>query len=782
MKKMKKSLIGSTPIMKSLTIGSILTLTASLTACSLSSTAEKTSVKAKEPPKENSKKMTEISTKYSNGEKKPNVIYIILDDIGFSDLGAYGSEIKTPNIDQLAANGLLYNNFNATPICSPTRASLLTGRENNSIGMGFVADASLGSDRPNLQGGVTPHAGTIAQILKENSYGTFGVGKWHNAPMDTVTPAGPYDYWPLSKGFERYYGFLPGETDQYHPQLVDGNELVPVPKIEGYNFNDDILAHAKQYITDQVSIYPDKPFFLNYAFGTGHSPLQVPEKYMKMYDGVYEKGWDVIRRERFNRQKELGIIPSNTTLPPSDPTVKPWNSLSADQKKLYVRFMQDYAGYMTQADEEVGKLVSYLKEIGQYDNTMIVLIGDNGATSNGGPDGTDSFFSAAVAGRVATVKDLMPKYDLIGGPDMQALYPKGWAQVSNTPFRGYKQSVYAGALRNPLIISWPKGIKDKGSIRSQYVHVTDITPTVLDVLNIKAPKVLNGVTQMPMYGTSIASTFNNAKAPEIRNMAITYLVPNRAIYHDGWKAIANHKNGTSFDQDVWELYHVSDDYSESNNIAAKYPDKLKELQKLFMSEAKKYKILPLKELDFGAALNYIKEDSATNRTNFKYYPGTGIIYPQAAPPVGINSFTITVPVTRENTVDSGVLVAMGDEIGGYTFYIKDDQLVFLYDKFGTISKITSNVNAPIGKSELKFVFNRTSMTEGKGTLYINGKNVGEGVVQTASTTGFEGLSIGKDDLKPVAKEYKDQGEFPFTGKFDYVQFDISKFTPQSAAK
>ena len=308
---------------------------------------------------------------------------------------------------------------------------------------------------------------------------------------------------------------------------------------EGYNSNDDLLAHAKQYITDHVSIYPEKGFFLNYAFGTGHSPQQVPQHYADAYKGVYDKGWDQIRIDRFEKQKELGILPSDAKLGPADPTVKAWDTLSAEQKMLYIKFMENYAGYITQADEEVGKLVEHLKALGEYDNTIFVLLGDNGATSDGGPDGTDSFFSA-FGGRIATVEDLMPKFGLIGGPDMQALYPRGWAQVSNTPFAGYKGTTAAGALRNPLIISWEKGISDKGSIRNQYVNVTDITPTVLEMVEVALPKTIKGVTQMEMHGKSIAYTFASENVPEQSTTAITYVSPKRAIYSNGWKAESVH--------------------------------------------------------------------------------------------------------------------------------------------------------------------------------------------------------------------------------------------------
>ncbi len=750
-------------IRKATAVGSMLTLVAGMTSCS--------NVASEKNKDDGSIKVDE--TKYSNGDRKPNVVYIILDDIGFSDLGCYGSEIKTPNIDKLASDGLRYNNFNTCPLSSPTRASLLTGRENNSVGMGNVADVSLGPDRPDVQASVTPKAGTVAEILQNKGFNTYALGKWHLAPTDTITQAGPFDYWPLSKGFDKFYGYLDGDTDQFNPSLVNGNELIEKPNVKDYNLNDDLLQHAKSYIASQVSVYPDQPFFMNYAFGTAHAPLQAPQKYLDMYNGVYDAGWDKIREERFEREKEIGIIPQDAKLT-KDSTIKSWDSLSVDEQKIYAKFMQSYAGYITQADDEVGKLVDYLKEIGQYDNTMFVLIGDNGATKKGGSDGSDSHIRA-IAGKEETSQDLSSEYNDIGTADMHAAYPTGWANVSNTPFQNYKSSVYQGALRNPLIITWPNGIKDKGGIRSQYVHVTDITPTVLDELKITPPKVLKGIEQMPMYGTSIASTFDSADAPEVRTRAITYIQSHGAIYDKGWKAIFNHKDGTSFDDDKWELYHVSEDYSESTDVASQYPDKLKELKEAFMSEAKKTNILPLKE----SGTPYIREDAAENREVFRYYPGVYHISEKASPIVSKNSFTITAPVTRNSSNDSGVIVAMGDEMGGYTLYIKDNKLVFEYNTFDQVSKITSNIDVPTGKSELKFDFKRTSINDGTGTLYINGQDVGEGDVKTSTEYSIDGLDIGRDTLSPVSKDYKDLGEFPFTGTLDYVQFNITKFKKDS---
>ncbi len=719
-----------------------------------------------------------IETNEENGAT--NVIYIILDDIGFSDLGVYGSEIETPNIDALAANGLIYNNFNAAPMSSATRASLLTGRESNSVGIGQVTNVALEEEYPGLQGRVTDKAGMISEILKEEDYNSYGIGKWHLSPAYTLNPAGPFDSWPLAKGFDRYYGFMDGETDQYRPQLVNGNELIEAQDVEGYNLNDDLVKVAIQYITDHVSMYPDKGFFMNYAFGTGHSPQQVSEEYIAMYDGVYDVGWDVIREKRYKNQINNGIIPKDTKLGEYDDSVSKWDTLSEEDKKVSIRFMQCYAGFVTQADDEIGKLVDKLKEFGIYENTMIVLIGDNGATDLGGTFGTDSFIGGLTSGYYPTAEQLLAKVDEIGGPNMAALYPKGWAQVSNTPFARYKSSVYNGALRNPLIISLPSKITDVGTLREQYVNVTDITPTVLDILGVEAPKVIKGVEQMPMYGTSFATTFESAEAEETRTTALTYIQGLRAIYNEGWKAVSVHEQGTSFDEDTWELYNLSTDFSETENLANKYPEKLKELQALFESEAEGKNIYPLTESD-TRDMAYIRHDSPAKRNKFTYYNGVGIISVAAAPPVNVNNFKISSIINRNSIEDEGVLVAMGDEIGGYSFYIKNNRLVYVYNRYGTIYKIESDIEVPIGEVEVAVGFSRDSMVTGNATLMINGEKVGNGFVMTTPVVTLEGLSVGKDSHKPVSKDYVNEGEFAFNGDFSSVMFELTPFIPTDSS-
>jgi len=769
----------------SVAVGSALTLAATLTGCSTgleqdiannnianAETDESSSAKPE------SKTTVDNTSKDQDTNKPTNVVYIILDDMGYSDIGSFGSEIKTPNIDALAESGLRYNNFNACPFSSATRASLLSGRENNSVGMGHVANLSLEEEFPNFQGKVSKNAALITEILKENDFNTYGLGKWHIAPVNNVTPAGPYDYWPIARGFDRYYGFLDGETDQYNPNILSGNEFITVEYEDGYTLNDDLTDRAIQYITDHVSVYPEKSFFMNFAFGTAHSPQQVPPSYSDAYKGVYDVGWDVIRQERFERQKELGIIPEDAMLSTFDENVQPWDTLNTEQKKLYTRFMEVYAGYISQADEQVGKIVDHLKKTGIYDDTLIVLLcGDNGASGDGGPEGTDSFVSYMAGGRVAATEDLMPKYNLIGTEDMQALYPKGWGQASNTPFSGYKGSMSLGALRNGLIVTWPNGIEARGQIRNQYVHVADITPTVLDLFDIESPTNIKGVDQMPMYGVSIADTFDS-DVISTRSSGVFYKAGSCSYYKDGWRAVTQHIDGQPFEDDVWELYNVSEDYSECNNLADENPEKLEELKADFMKEVEAYNVLPFVEI-LPQQLSYTQKGCAQDRVIFKYYRGMNYISPLAAPAIAIGGLNITVPVTLNSEEDQGVLVAMGDDMGGYSLYIKEQKLNFAYNKYGEIFRVTSSLDIPVGQSEIKVILNKNSPVTGVATLLLDDQEIASGMIMTTFVPTFTGLSIGKDEFQAADPNYKDMGDFDFTGDFDYVQIEVTPFIPSN---
>jgi arylsulfatase A-like enzyme len=697
-----------------------------------------------------------------------NIIYIKLDDTGYSDLGSFGSEIKTPNIDQLANNGLRYTNFNVCPLSSPTRASLLTGRESNAVGMGMTTGTALGLDRPNLRGFVTPEAATVAQILIGQNFSTMGVGKWHLNPTTEETPVGPFNNWPLGKGFDHWYGFLPGESDQFRPTLISDNSTIDPPTTPGYHFSEDIIDKAIKYLANQISIFPNKPFFLDVNFGTAHSPLQVPKGYMDAYKGVYEKGWDKIREDRFEQQKKLGITPKDAKLPPNDPTVKPWDSLTKEQKQQYTAFMRAYAGFLTHADKQIGRLVDYLKKTGQFENTVIFLMSDNGATPDGGPEGAASFPLAPLKPPV--------ELDKIGTSESASIYPKGWAQVSNTPFPEYKWTYYGGGSRTPLIVSWPQGIKEKGKIRNQYVHVSDITPTVYDILQIKAPDIYKGVKQMPISGLSFAKTFNDASASG-KTVQFGWTNNSRSIYNNGWKAIGTHKPGTPWDDDKWELFNINVDFSESTNLAQANPDKLKEMKELWMVEAGKNRTLPMKEI---AGATWANPNSPANGNVFKYLPGTERIGYTATPPVSRKNLTITIPIERNNTKEQGVLVSHGDFMAGYSIYIKNNKLYYEYNNTQKVFVIESNIAVPADKSTLKFEFKKKAdvpanspYIPGTATLYINDKKVGEAEIATASRFAFEGLDIGRDSCGIVSKAFKNLNETIYTGKYEYVLFELS---------
>ncbi len=518
----------------------------------------------------------------------PNVIYIVLDDTGFADLGCYGSEIATPNINALAAGGLLYNNFHCKAICSPTRASLLTGRNSHAIGMKELAGPDQGY--PHSRGRVSPAAATVAQILRSNGYATMGVGKYHLVPGADMKPSGDRRHWPLQKGFDRWYGFLSGWTDQYHPDLIEDNHELPKPNREGYHFSVDIVDKALSMTGAHVAADAAKPFFLYVAFGATHSPIQVPKRYIDKYVATYEKGWDKLREERFARQKELGIIPADAKLPPRNPGDPAWTDLTEQQRTVFTRFMAAYAGFLEHTDEQIGRLIAFLKEKKLFDNTAIFLISDNGGAPEAGNHGG---FQRPYGDRT-TIEEMHRRLDELGSDKTQPMYPRPWAMVSSAPFKYYKLWPYAGGVQTPCLVSWPAGIKGKG-IRRQFVDVIDITPTVYDITGIQPPASFEGVCQMPLQGRSIRTTFDNPQAPDPRDTQYYELWGSRGIWHKGWKAVGIHQPGTSFDLDRWELYQVEKDFTESTDVAARHPAKLEEMKKLWWSEAAKNGALPLLE-------------------------------------------------------------------------------------------------------------------------------------------------------------------------------------------
>jgi len=540
----------------------------------------------------------------------PNVVWIILDDVGFGASSTFGGLIATPNFDTLAHQGLRYTNFHTAGICAPTRAALLTGRNHHYVHEGGFSHTQLSAGFPGWDGRIPSDKGTAAEILRENGYNTFAVGKYGITPDEDATDAGPFDRWPSGKGFDHFFGFLGSQTDQYQPDLVEDNAHV---KPDGRNLNDQITDKAIFYLTRQQKVAPDKPFFLYYAPGATHAPHQVSHEWSDLYKGKFDEGWDVFRQRVFEKQKKEGIIPANAVLPERNPNIKAWNTLSADEKRLYARFMEVYAGYLTYADHEVGRLVQYLKTSKQLDNTLIfVIIGDNGASKEGSLNGDiDRQILLKQHSEQENIQYNLAKIGEIGTPEgTQTNYPLGWAQAANTPFKYWKQDANAeGGTRNPLIVYAPKAIKDPGAIRTQYGHVIDVLPTTLELIGLDVPEYIRGIKQDTLQGTSLAYSFNDALAASKHRVQYYYIFGSRSIYKDGWKAeVYHHPDFTdltnpgsqwkpdsianNFDKDVWELYNLNTDYNERVNLASKYPEKLNELKALYDEQAKKNHIYP----------------------------------------------------------------------------------------------------------------------------------------------------------------------------------------------
>jgi len=524
---------------------------------------------------------------------RPNIVLIVFDDVGFSDFGAFGSEIRTPHIDALANEGLRYNRFDTKAVCSSTRAALLTGRNNQTVGMEDLAsyDAQPDPKASNAARGELPrNAETIAQALKASGYSTWALGKWHLAPVYDEAPGHDKGSWPRQRGFDHFYGFLSGWTDQYKPDLVEDNAHVPVPSKPDYLLTPDLVDHAIAAFDADKASDSHKPSFVYLALGTAHSPIQAPRSYIDAYGDLYAKGWDAIRSERFERLKKIGVIPADTVLPPINPGDRPWSMLSAQEKTVFARFMAAYAGFITHADDEIGRLVDHLKQTGQYDNTLFVLLSDNGAAPESGQQG--GFWKPYDPD--TPIAEMAQNLDKLGGPDTQSLYQRPWAMAGVTPFRRYKLWPYAGGVRTPLIISWANGIKARGIVRHQYVDAIDIGPTLLDVAGTQFHDTIEGVQQLPIAGRSIKASFTSASARG-RDVQFFSLRGNRAITQGKWKAVAIHRFDTDFENDRWELFDTSVDFSESQDVSKRFPEKLKELKALWWSEARKYSDPPLAE-------------------------------------------------------------------------------------------------------------------------------------------------------------------------------------------
>ena len=715
------------------------------------------------------------------GDSAPNVIVVLFDDLGFSHFGCYGSTIDTPNIDRLAADGLRYTNFHVTPLCSPTRAALLTGRNHHAVGMRSISNFNSGY--PHMRGRISPRAATIAEMLRDVGYATFALGKWHLCPMTECSQAGPFDQWPLQRGFDRFYGFLDGETDQFHPELVYDNHWIEPPgrPEDGYHLSEDLVDKAIEFVHDSIGVRPDRPFFMYLAFGATHAPHQAPADYLAKYRGVFDEGWDVWRERWFNRQKELGVIPAETELAPRNPGVEAWTDLTDNQRRLACRLQEAFAAFLDHTDDQIGRLMDSLERLGIADDTMVVLLADNGASQEGGPFGVlheMKFFNFLIE----TPDEAIHRIDEIGGPHSHSNYPWGWSQVGNTPFKWYKQNTHEGGIHVPCVIRWPKGISDRGGIRSQFHHVNDVVPTILEAVGVSAPTIHRGVEQLPISGTPMNYSFDDRTAPTRKTVQYYEMHGHRAIYADGWKAVTRHEMGKSFDDDRWELYHVASDLSEVHDLADRHPDKLRELIDLWWIEAEREGVLPLDDRGIELmGIRFAEHSPHPVSRVYRYRPPMSPLPAQAAPAIGGRSWDMTAHVVRQAR-QNGVLYASGTENSGISFFVDSERLVFDYNIFGDHHVVESSIPVPVGESTLTVRFRREGKA-GRATILIDDQAVGEMEVPFAMRTmSSVGPSVGYDHGSPVAAAYADRRDgYPFEGELTELLVSVVSRTHDSDA-
>jgi len=732
-------------------------------------------------------------------EGAPNVLFIVQDDTGFGQMGCYGSPIATPNIDQLAADGLLFNNMHTTALCSPTRSCIMTGRNHHSNAMSCITEGSTGY--PGGNGNIPFENGMLSEMLLQRGYNTYALGKWHLTPADQASAAGPYDRWPLGRGFERFYGFLGGDTHQYYPELVYDNHSVEPEKTpeEGYHLTEDLVDKAIAFIADAKQIAPDKPFFMYFCPGAMHAPHHVPKEWADKYKGQFDDGWDGYREKTFARQKELGIIPQDAELSRHDPDVQDWNALSDDERKLYARMMEVFAGFLTHTDYHYGRLFDFLKTMGEWDNTLIMFISDNGASSEGGPTGSvneNKFFNNIPD----SLEENLRQIDELGGPSTFNHYAWGWTFAGNTPFRRWKRETYRGGISDPFIAHWPNGIQTKGEIRTQYAHAIDMVPTVLEALNVEAPTSIKGVTQSPIEGLSFAHAFNDANAPTRRLTQYFEMMGHRSIYHDGWRAVCPWPGpsfteaglffGAPIDKDKlaeldatgWELYNIEKDVAENHNIAAENRPKLIEMIATWYVEAGKYNVLPV---DSRGVMRFADErpQIAVTRTSYTYYPGTQMVPINAGPNVLNRPYSLTADVEIPKGGAEGALLSAGDVQGGFSFYVQDGKLQYVYNYVGSrFFHVESNVPVPEGRHKLRFEFEVTGKPDfksgkgapGVGQLYIDDKLVGQVDIPLTMPLSLGlggGIVCGADSGSPVWDKY--EPPFRFSGTLYSVTVDVS---------
>jgi arylsulfatase A-like enzyme len=700
----------------------------------------------------------------------PNILVVLFDDVGFSDFGCYGSPIKTPTIDRLAAQGLRYTGFHTTAMCSTTRAALLTGRNHHSVGVGCLANFDSGF--PGYRGKIAREAGTLAEMLRPHAYRNYMVGKWHVTPLTEAGATGPFDGWPLGRGFDRFYGFMDAETDQYAPDLVRDNSSIDPPGTyaSGYHLTADLVDQSIGFLAGHAAEQPDAPWLLWLALGACHAPHQAPFELIESYDAVFADGWDIERARRMARQKEMGVVPPATRLPPRNDGIEAWETHNADERRFFTRLQSAYAAMLDHADQHLARLVAFLERTGMFANTLVLVLSDNGASQEGGPLG---FVNSAGPRnlRPEPFAEKLARIDDIGGPDTHSNFPLGWAMAANTPLRRYKQNTHGGGIRDPLVVCWPRWIAARGELRHQFAHACDLTPTLLDLIGLAAPREINGVAQMPLEGTSFAASLKDATAPSKASPQYFEMFGHRGLWHAGWKAVAFHPPGTPYDDDQWELFHLDADFSETNDLAAAQPERLAALVKLWWEEADKHKVLPLDDR-FRERFVVNADRFHGARKRYVFHAGVGHLPTDVAPDLRSRSYLIEAEVEIADASE-GVLIAHGDATSGYSLYVQAGRLVHDMNIGGEHVIVRSQAPVPRGDRRLGLRVRRLGPTAqatprtGPGasefTLLIDGVPAGSvrSPLGFANFISWTGLDIGRDRGSPVSHY---AAPFAFTGK------------------
>ncbi len=696
-----------------------------------------------------------------------NVLVVLFDDVGFADFGCYGSEIATPTIDRIAARGLRYTGFHTTAMCSTTRAALLTGRNHHSVGVGCLANFDSGL--PGYRGKIADDCGTLPEMLRPHGFRNYMIGKWHVTPLRESGPTGPFDGWPLGRGFDRFYGFLDAETDQYSPELIRDQTHITAPGTfeTGYHLTEDLIDQSITMLADHRAAAPNNPWLMWVAPGACHAPHQAPRDLIDHYATVFAKGWDQTRTDRLSNQIELGIVPPDTRLPPRNDFVQPWEDHGPDEQRLFARLAGAYAAMLDHTDRHLARLVAFLEATDQIDNTIVVILSDNGASQEGGPNG---FINAM--GPYNLIKedlaDKIARIDDIGGPDTHSNFPWGFAMAANTPLKRYKQNTHGGGIRDPLVISWPDGegfTEAAGGLRHQFCHANDFAPTLLDALGLASPDHINGIEQQPLEGRSFATTFLDPKAAPPKSTQYFEMFGHRGIWHDGWKAVAFHPPGTPFESDTWELYHLDVDGNETLDLATAEPDRLADLQQRWWDEAAQHQVLPLDDR-FAERFAENLERHRGGRTRYEFWAGMGHLPSDVAPDVRSRSYLIEAEVDIPPGGAAGVLVAHGDATSGYSFFIDDGHLHHDLNIGGHHQIVRSSQPVPEGRHQLSF---RMKRNEGVGTMTLAIDSEPCGSMQTDRIfwlmISWSGLDIGLDRGTPVSHY---SSPFTFTGTLHRV--------------